>query len=105
MLEVTFAEAEFGQIEGEEEGEASEAEAEESFEIPGIFRLLRVEDQHQLTQDECHIVYQKPLLNLARLKIDNSCSLNGCGQHVDIQHENIGSAIYIKWVSLIFFFL
>lgn len=96
---------EFGQEEEEEEEDAEAAEAEDSIEpIPGIQRLLAIDDQHQLTDDECHIVYQQPLLNLARLRIDNSCNFYGCDQYVDLQHESIGSAIYIKWVIFFFFF-
>ena len=94
LEEITAAEVEFGQ-----EVEVYQTEEEDELElIPGIERIFSTDDQHQMTDDEAHIVYQQPLLRLARLRIGPLCNNKGCGQHVDLITESVGSALYIKWV-------
>lgn len=99
LEKVTFDESEFG-IPEEAEVEDEEDMTED---IPGIMRILSSAEQDRLTDDSVHLVYQQPLLNLARLRINASCNIQGCSQIVELKHESIGSAFYIKWVSMCVF--
>ena len=64
----------------------------------GILKVASLDDIPILTEDTVHLVYLRPLLDLASIKIDSVCKVQSCCGAVSVKTHCIGSAIYIKWV-------
>lgn len=97
---MSFAEAEFGDI-NEEIDDGEDVISEADVTGPGLQRILSFEDHNLVTDDETFFVYLSPLLTLAQVHVPGLCSVEGCKTPVHIKSETIGSALYLKWVSMI----
>ena len=100
LKEISLGEQEFGadEVEGDEE------DLEETIEEkgPGITKISDVADIHVLSKDETCLVYRSCLLKLANTRIDYRCKVKGCTSPVSLRTGNVGSALYIFWVSFPF---
>ena len=96
--DVSFAEAEFGDRQEEGGDEGDDEGTKDDFVGPGLQRILSVEQQGILTEDEAFMVYLGPILSLARTSVPGKCPDTDCQQEIAINHESIGSALYLKWV-------
>ena len=104
MLEdVTFAELEFGDHRDDTVDE-EEIDQEPDITGPGIQRVLSFLDHSVVTEDETFLCFLRQLVNLAHAKIPDNCNLPSCRQPVQIVHETVGSALYLKWVRRTFIF-
>ena len=98
LAEVTLEEQEFGP----EETEAADLEDGQDMQEDtgsGIIRIKDEDDVHLMTKDDTCLVYKKCLLKLASTKVEYTCKVKGCSGPVSFRTENIGSALYIYWVS------
>lgn len=104
LTEVNMEEEEFGAEETEDAGEAEDEQETQGNRGSGITKIKDEKDIHLLTSDKTCLVYQKCILKLASCNVGNSCKATGCTSPVSHRTENIGSALYIFWVSLLVFF-
>lgn len=103
LTEVNMEEEEFGAEETEDAGAAEDEQETQGNRGSGITKIKDEEDIHLLTSDKTCLVYQKCILKLASCNVGNSCKVKGCTSPVSHRTENIGSALYIFWVSLLVF--
>lgn len=96
LIEVTLEEEEFGVEETEDEEETQGTKGS------GI-TMVKDENIHLLTDDETCIVYMKCLLKLTKTNVGSSCTVKGCACPVSVRTNNVGSEIYMFWVSLFVF--
>lgn len=99
LEDVSFAEAEFGDIPEGSIDEDEDDEPEPETVGPGLQRILSPDDHHILTDDQAYLVYLRPLITLSQVQIPGQCSMEGCRQSVEIKQDTVGSALYLKWVS------
>ena len=98
LAEVTLEEQEFGP----EKTKAADLEDGQDMQEDtgsGIIRIKDEDDVHLMTKGDTCLVYKKCLLKLASTKVDYTCKVKGCSGPVSFRTENIGSALYIYWVS------
>jgi hypothetical protein len=55
-----------------------------------------------LTSDRPVLVYQRQLMDLATTHVNSNCTFKDCGEAISMSNEIIASAIYIKWVSMLY---
>lgn len=71
---------------------------------PSITQVMCAEDiPNQLTANATALVFLKQLIVLANLKVTRACQVKGCGEDTNIEIQYVGSALYLKWVTLIFY--
>ena len=97
--DVSFAEAEFGDVREDSGDEGGDETTAEEVTGPGLQRILSPDQQGSLTDDEAFMVYLGPIISLARMRLPGRCPDTDCGQDILINHESVGSALYLKWVS------
>ena len=92
-------------IEESDESDYGEDEPLDDQEIDleiGIHRIKKEEEVDLLTSD-CHVlVYQRQLMDLATTHVNSNCTFKDCGEAISMSTEIIASAIYIKWVSMLY---
>ena len=91
--------------ENEEDGLNEEEDLSDQPELdlgPGVFRVKNAEDIQSFVDDNPFIVYSNQLVALAKISI-KVCNAKGCSLDLRINTETIASAVYLKWVTIIFY--
>jgi hypothetical protein len=92
-------------IEESDESDYGEDEPLDDQEIDlgiGIHRIKKEEEVDLLTSDRPVLVYQRQLMDLATTHVNSNCTFKDCGEAISMSTEIIASAIYIKWVSMLY---
>ena len=92
-------------IEESDESDYGEDEPLDDQEIDlgiGIHRIKKEEEVDLLTSDRPVLVYQRQLMDLATTHVNSNCTFKDCGEAISMSNEIIASAIYIKWVSMLY---
>ena len=69
---------------------------------PGVFRVKNAEDIQSFVDDNPFIVYSNQIVALAKTSI-KVCNAKGCNLDLRINTETIAPAVYLKWVTRIFY--
>lgn len=60
----------------------------------------RIENAEDYIEEDTCIAYVSCLIQLARLNIPSNCHI--CHSPVTIEHQQVGTAVYLKWVRNFF---
>ena len=81
------------------EGGLEQEEQTTEYEQDDLIRVERAED----TKDQTTVAFATCLKKLANLQIPKICKVGNCYSSIDVNISQVGTAMYLKWVSAILY--